>query len=92
MHSAELDMGFASDLFLLIPFYPKVMAPPVLRGFVQRHLRNAIGRSLVLGMVGGSIWKFGYADPKRRKYEEFYKNYDAEKAAKEMEADMEPLD
>ena len=70
---------------------PLVMAPPILRGFVQRHLRNAIVRSITIGMVGGAIWKFAYADPKRKRYEEFYKNYDAEKVAKEMEADKEPL-
>lgn len=67
------------------------MAPPVLRGFVQRHLRNAIARSIAFGMVGGCIWKFGVADPKRKQYEDFYKNYDAEKVAKLIEAEMEPL-
>lgn len=49
-------------------------------------------RSMVIGMVGGCVWRYGYAIPKRQKYEEFYKNYDAEKVAKEMEAEMEPLD
>ena len=55
------------------------MAPPVLRGFVQRQLRNAILRSIAIGTAGGFVWMYGYAEPKRRKYEEFYKNYDAEK-------------
>lgn len=68
------------------------MAPPVLRGFVQRHLRNAIMRSIAIGTAGGFVWMYGYAEPKRRKYEEFYKNYDAEKVAKEMEAEMEALE
>ena len=68
------------------------MAPPVLRGFVQRHLRNAIFRSIALGITGGCVWQFGYAIPKRQKYEEFYKNYDAERMAKEMEAEMEPIE
>ena len=74
------------------PLSHQVMAPPVLRGFVQRHLRNAIMRSMVIGMIGGCVWRYGYALPKRQKYEEFYKTYDAEKVAKEMEAEMEPLD
>ena len=68
------------------------MAPPVLRGFVQRHLRNAILRSIAIGTAGGVVWMYGYAEPKRKKYEEFYKNYDAEKVAKEMEAEMEALE
>lgn len=68
------------------------MAPPVLRGFVQRHLRNAILRSIGIGTAGGFVWMYGYAEPKRRKYEEFYKNYDAEKVAKEMEAEAEALE
>lgn len=80
-----------SILPLIFPVYSQVMAPPVLRGFVQRHLRNAIARSIAVGMVGGCIWKFAYADPKRKQYEDFYKNYDAEKVAKEIEAEMEPL-
>ncbi|RMX53710.1 hypothetical protein pdam_00000357, partial [Pocillopora damicornis] len=60
------------------------MAPPQLRGFVQKNLQRAILRSIGLGIIAGCIWKFGYADPKRRKYEEFYKNYDAEKVAEQM--------
>ena len=60
------------------------MAPPQLRGFVQKGLQRAIMRSIAVGIVAGCIWKFGYADPKRRKYEDFYKNYDAVKVAKEM--------
>ena len=41
-------------------------------------------RSIAVGIVAGFVWKIGYADPKRRQYEEFYKNYDAVKVAKEM--------
>ena len=64
---------------------------PQLRGMVQRNLRNSIIRAMILGIIGGCAWKFGYADPKRRRYEEFYRNYDAEKVAKQMEAEMEAL-
>ena len=60
------------------------MAPPQLRGFVQKGLQRAIIRSIVVGIAAGCVWKFGYADPKRRKYEDFYKNYDAVKVAQEM--------
>ena len=67
------------------------MAPPQLRGFAQRSLNRAILRSIALGIVAGCIWKFGYADPKRRQYEEFYKNYDAVKVAEQMALEKEPL-
>lgn len=40
---------------------------------------------MTFGMVAGFLWKFGYSDPLRRKYERYYKNFDAEKAALEME-------
>lgn len=40
---------------------------------------------IVLGIVAGFSWKFGYADPLKKKYENYYKNFDAEKAALEME-------
>ena len=65
------------------------MAPPQLRGFVQRDLRNAILRAVSLGLLGGFSYNYFYAWPKKRKYEEFYKHYDAEKVAKEMELEMD---
>lgn len=40
---------------------------------------------MAFGMAAGFLWKFGYSDPLRRKYERYYKNFDAEKAALEME-------
>ena len=58
---------------------------PQLRGFVQTKIKKDIGVGLVLGVIAGFLWKFGYADPLRRKYEAYYKNFDAEKAALEME-------
>ncbi len=67
------------------------MAPPVLRNLLQRQLYKDLGTGLTLGLVCGFAWKFGYADPKRAKFAEFYKNYDAEKVAKEMEAELEEL-
>ncbi|CAG2116190.1 unnamed protein product [Medioppia subpectinata] len=52
---------------------------PVLRGhahaFVRRHLFISIGLSL----VGAIAWKYAVAEPRKRTYAEFYKNYDVEK-------------
>ena len=64
---------------------------PVLRNMLQRQLYIDIGIGITLGLIGGFAWKFGYADPKRAKYAEFYKNYDPEKVAKEIEADLAAL-
>lgn len=64
------------------------MAPPQLRGFVQRHLRNAIMRAVGAAMVGGFCYKYFIAWPSKQKYVDYYKNFDAEKAAKEMEMEM----
>ncbi|KAK3730808.1 hypothetical protein QZH41_001165 [Actinostola sp. cb2023] len=62
---------------------------PQLRGIVARSLKKDIITASVMGLVAGFAWKFLYADPLRRQYENFYKNYDAEKVAKEMEAELE---
>jgi len=64
------------------------MAPPQLRGFVQRDLRNAILRAVGLGLAGGFSYKYFVAWPTKQKYLDYYKNFDAEKAAKEMEMEM----
>ena len=64
---------------------------PQLRGLLQRQLYRDLGTGLVLAVFAGAAWRYGYALPKRKKYEEFYKNYDAEKVAKEIEADVAAL-
>ena len=58
---------------------------PQLRGFVQTRIRKDLMVGLVMGIIAGFAWKFGYSDPLRRRYENYYKNFDAEKAALEME-------
>ena len=62
---------------------------PQLRGMVQRRLRMSIARALGLALVGGFAYKYFVAWPRRQKYEDFYKYYDAEKEAKKMEMEME---
>jgi hypothetical protein len=58
---------------------------PQLRGFVQTRIRNDLAVGIVFGIAAGFLWKFGYADPLRKKYERYYKNFNAEKAALERE-------
>lgn len=51
----------------------KRLAKPQLRGhvrgFIQRHLAIAI----VVSIGGALAWKYGVAEPRKRKYAEFYK-------------------
>ena len=61
---------------------------PQLRNLLQRNIVKQIATGITLGVIAGFGWKYGYAEPKKAKYEAFYKNYDAEKAAKEMEAEL----
>lgn len=59
---------------------------PQLRNLLQRKVVTHISTGVALGLAAGLAWKFGYAEPKRAKYTEFYKNYDADKEAKLLEA------
>lgn len=61
---------------------------PQLRGLVQRSMVRDIGQAIGLAFVAGFAWRYFYSEPKRKRYEDFYKNFDAEKAAKVMEAEM----
>lgn len=59
---------------------------PQLRNLLQRKVTSTIGIGIGLGLASAFTWKFAHADPKRAKYEAFYKNYDAEAEAKALEA------
>ena len=64
---------------------------PVLRNFLQRQLYRDLAIGISCGLAAGFAWKIGYSDAKRAKYAEFYKNYDPEKVAKDMEAELAAL-
>lgn len=61
---------------------------PQLRGLVQRSMMKDIGQAVGFAFVVGLAWRYLYAEPKRKKYENYYKNLDAEKEAKIMEAEQ----
>lgn len=48
-----------------------------------------IAVGFTLSFAGAAAWWFGVALPRRRKYEEFYKNYDAQAVAESMTASFE---
>ena len=59
---------------------------PALRNLLQRKVTTTIGVGLGIGLVTALTWKFAHADPKKARYEAFYKNYDADAEAKALEA------
>lgn len=65
------------------------MAPPQLRGFLRRQLYRDIVTAVTLGWVAGAGWWFGVAIPRRKQYEDFYRNYDANAVAESMKASFE---
>lgn len=65
-----------------------VMAPQ-LRGLLRRKLAREILVSLGLGLAAGAVYWYALVLPRRRVYEEFYRNYDAKAVADSMTASFE---
>ena len=65
------------------------MAVPQLRGLLKRQIGRDILTAVSLGFVAGAAWWFGVAAPKRKRYEDFYRNYDAKAVAESMKASFE---
>ena len=65
------------------------MALPQLRGLLRRQLYRDIVTAVTLGWIAGAGWWFGVAIPRRKLYEDFYKNYDAKAVADSMKASFE---
>lgn len=45
--------------------------------------------AVTLGWAAGAVWWFGVAIPTRRRYEDFYRDYDAKAVADSMKASFE---
>lgn len=67
----------------------EAMAPPQLRGMLRRQIMRDIATAFLVGCAGSAAWWFGIARPRQRKFEEFYKNYDANAVAASMTASFE---
>ena len=65
------------------------MAVPQLRGMLRRQLYRDIVTAVTLGWIAGAGWWFGVAIPRRKLYEDFYRNYDAKAVADSMKASFE---
>ena len=64
---------------------------PVLRNLLQKKIVVSISTAVGASLAGGFAWMYSVTEPKKKMYAEFYKNYDAEKVAKEMEAELARL-
>lgn len=51
------------------------MAPPQLRGLLRKQIYKDVAMAFALAFAGASCWWFGVAVPRRKAYEDFYKNY-----------------
>lgn len=64
-------------------------AAPQLRNLLRRKIGRDIAIGLSLSVVTGSLWWFSVVRPRRVKYENFYKNYDANAVAQATKASFE---
>ncbi|XP_054153586.1 cytochrome c oxidase subunit 6C-like [Oppia nitens] len=55
------------------------LAKPQLRGYAQRYVRRHLIGAITLSMVGAIAWKYLVAEPRKRRYAEFYSTYDVAK-------------
>ena len=67
----------------------QVAMAPQLRGLLKKKLAREILTSLGLGLVAGAGYWYAIVLPRRRRYEDFYRNYDAKAVAQSMTASFE---
>ncbi|XP_030073103.1 cytochrome c oxidase subunit 6C [Microcaecilia unicolor] len=60
-----------------------LLAKPQMRGLLAKRLRFHLIGAFTVSLGVAIMYKFGVAEPRKRAYAEFYKNYDA---MKEFEA------
>lgn len=45
---------------------------PVMRGMASAYSTRAVPTSIIAGILAACAWKWGYAEPSKRAYAEFY--------------------
>ncbi|XP_063369937.1 cytochrome c oxidase subunit 6C [Cydia amplana] len=60
------------------------LSKPVMRGLLNASIKRNLIISLALAAVSGVAFKQLVGTERKRKYAEFYRNYDAEKEFEEM--------
>ncbi|XP_005381916.1 PREDICTED: cytochrome c oxidase subunit 6C [Chinchilla lanigera] len=61
-----------------------VLAKPQMRGLLARRLRIHIVGAFFVSVGVAALYKFGVAEPRKKAYADFYKNYDSMKDFEEM--------
>ena len=61
----------------------------VMRGMLKKKVMRDILIGTTLGWLAGGAWWFGVALPRRKSYENFYRNYDAKAIAAQTTASFE---
>ncbi|KAM5157656.1 cytochrome c oxidase subunit 6C [Mantella aurantiaca] len=60
-----------------------LLAKPQMRGLLAKRLRFHIIGAFICSLTAAAMYKYGVAEPRKKAYADFYKNYDA---VKEFEA------
>ncbi|XP_062987061.1 cytochrome c oxidase subunit 6C [Elgaria multicarinata webbii] len=60
-----------------------LLPKPVMRGLLAKRLRNHLGIAFIFSLACATAYKFGVAEPRKKAYADFFKNYDS---VKEFEA------
>ncbi|XP_048214602.1 uncharacterized protein LOC125360595 [Perognathus longimembris pacificus] len=60
------------------------LAKPQMRGLLAKRLRIHIVGALIASLGVSALYKFGVAEPRKKAYADFYRNYDSMKDFEEM--------
>ncbi|XP_014439302.1 cytochrome c oxidase subunit 6C-like [Tupaia chinensis] len=60
------------------------LAKPQMRGFLAKHLRFLIVGAFIVSLSVATFYKFAVAEPRKKAYADFYRNYDSMKDFEEM--------
>ncbi|XP_032128134.1 cytochrome c oxidase subunit 6C-like [Sapajus apella] len=62
----------------------EVLAKHLMRGLLARCLRIHVVEAFLVSLGVAALYKFGVAEPRKKAYADFYKNYSPEKDFEEM--------
>uniref|UniRef100_A0AAR2KMF4 Mitochondrial cytochrome c oxidase subunit VIc/VIIs domain-containing protein n=2 Tax=Pygocentrus nattereri TaxID=42514 RepID=A0AAR2KMF4_PYGNA len=60
-------------------YFTMSLTKPLMRGLLAKRLRFHLPIAFVLALSAAAAFKFAVADPRKRAYADFYKNYDSMK-------------
>ncbi|KAM5281796.1 cytochrome c oxidase subunit 6C [Ctenodactylus gundi] len=60
------------------------LAKPQMRGLLAKRLRFHMVGAFIVSLGVATLYKFGVAEPRKKAYADFYRNYDSMKDFEEM--------